>query len=235
MIRDGQEFFRQAGGIENSALKVVTGALDYSQDGCDRDCLESGFELFGRAEGVSRAVYEQRWASDLRKVLSSLVRLTRRMEWVRQQQQTCGATWFLRCEHAGLAASIGNSAGVDRTTGETSHCVQRFKETFAVPGRVPRPRRTLRPGLPERKIAAQHSESVGGEHFGDDAKKRRPGIRARAMHRHESGDGFPIRPVQIAAYTTLPKGLHLFHVTGTRLAAAGRKARAGVNRTKHLT
>jgi hypothetical protein len=86
----------------------VTGAFDGHQACFCRNHFEGLLEFGDGAEGVARAVDEERGGAQVGKMLRALLRRsTGRMQGVRQKKKTGHETWFFGAEHAGLASAIG--------------------------------------------------------------------------------------------------------------------------------
>ena len=88
--------------------EIVPCVLDRHQIGGSGNEAESRAHFIERAERIARAVDEQGGCAQIRQVRGAqLLRLIRRMERVRQQEQRIHNRGILGCQHAGLPAAVG--------------------------------------------------------------------------------------------------------------------------------
>ena len=121
---------------------------------CDRAA-----QLFQRAEGVARAVDEQRGRAPFReKTGAQLIRLPRRMQRIGKQQQPVGQPGTLGRDHRGLPAAVGMPAGEHAPLRPLPQRLHRPGHAFAI-ARLRRGRRRL--SRPPRETADRSAAPAG--------------------------------------------------------------------------
>ena len=151
------------------------------------DQLQRGFDLRDRAKRVARAVDEERGRYELREMLGAQLRRSfRRMQRIRQEQQTVNQLRLFRYEHSGLPPTVGVAAKKRASRDFRSHDRDCSTETFAVSLGTAGARRSKRASEAKGQVEAQHREAAGGERGGHFDQKLSLAIRASAMREHDA-------------------------------------------------
>ncbi len=88
---------------------------------------------------------EQRRHPQLRQMLDpKLLRLARRMQWIRKQQQARRKTALLGAQHRRLAPAVGVPAEKDSSAAQLPHRGHCIPQPLTIAPSVPRPGRTER-------------------------------------------------------------------------------------------
>src|SRR6476646_7728587 len=99
------------------------------------DQLQSGFHLSSRAEWVARTMNEERGRGQLWEMAGTkLIRLTRRMKWVGEQQQAVRQFGLFRSQHSRLPSAVGMAAQEHLTILLLSHDRNGATQPVPVPG-----------------------------------------------------------------------------------------------------
>src|SRR5579863_3809294 len=93
---------------------------------------------------------------------AKLLRLARRMEWIREQQQARNQLGLLGAEHGGLASAIGVSAQKNSAS-KLADRVHTVAESFAIAGSISGAGWAESAALTEGQVAAQHEKSCVGK------------------------------------------------------------------------
>ena len=151
---------------------------------------------------------------------AQLLRLPRRMQWVRHQYQPGHQPSLLRAKHRSLSPAIrmptqkhpprGHSR---RACREPPHGLNRVLEPGAIPSGIPRPRRPTRANLPVRQIAAQHHHASRSHRLCNRDEQWRIGVRSRAMREYQPTAISGSRPVQETANRRLASDCEPFKST----------------------
>lgn len=157
--------------------QLVAGAGNGKKSGRGVDEAESGFDFGERAEGVAGAVYEEGWSLDGGKVAGAeIVRLLRRMEWVRKKEKTVHEAGLIGSEQRRLSTAIGVTAQKNAALGCASHKVNCGMEAEAVASGRAWAGRTVRADLAERHLAAQNGDAGGAKGFSQKDQERRAAV-----------------------------------------------------------
>src|SRR5438874_11424355 len=113
------------------------------------------------------------------------VRLSRRVQRIREEQQSRDEIGLVGGEESGLPAAIGLAAEKDPSRHDATHRGDRLPEAGTVGGGAGGRGRAGRTALAERQIAAQHGKSGGAERFGRREEERRAAITAGAMRQYQ--------------------------------------------------
>jgi hypothetical protein len=129
-----------------------------------------------------------------------LVRLARRMQRIRKEQQPSHKIRLGSAQHRALPPPVRVSSQKDPPAAQFPQNCNRSSEPIPIPCSVPRPRGTIRPILPIGKIATKHSKSGPSERSSHRYQERRIGIRSGAMCQHQ--------PVTSAVFRTMKESAH---------------------------
>jgi hypothetical protein len=124
-----------------------------------------------------------------------LFRLPRRMQRIREQQQTFDEARLVGAQHRRLSSTIRMSAQKQAPRDHFAKRGNSILQTLTVASGVAGPGRTKRPALPIRQIAAQHGNARCLECLSQRHQQRSPRIRSRAMRKHQSVAGAGRRPM----------------------------------------
>ncbi len=118
----------------------------------------------------------------LRQVLRpQLLWLARRMQWIRQQEQTIHQPWLIRAKHRGLTPAIRMAAKKYLAGSQLAHCLDGALQTFPIACRISGMRRSKWALLAKREIATKHYKTRASQGFCYGHEKRALAIRSRAM------------------------------------------------------
>jgi len=165
----------------------VTGAFDCQQFRLGGNHLQRLLQFCDGAEGIARAVDEQRRGAQAGQMLGALLLwFARRMQGIGKQQQGWDQVWLFCAEDAGLAPAVGMAGEEDRARDCFLNCCDGILQAGAVAGGVAGAGRAPVSHLPIGQIAAQDGESGGGESLGQGDEQRSLRVRARAMGEDEA-------------------------------------------------
>ena len=126
---------------------------------------------------------------------SQPIRLARRMQRIREQQQRLRDAGLFGRQHRRLASAIGLATEINRGN-DLTHRRYRFLQPLAVSGGTRGRWRSSRTPLAERQVATQNAEPGRRQHGGGSDQKRRPAIAAGTMGQHQRPSRGCGRPVQ---------------------------------------
>lgn len=130
---------------------------------------------------------------------AELVRLIRRMERIREQEQTCTRLGLGGGEHAGLTPAIGMAAEKNRSWAARPQRGGRGAQRRTILGRGFGQGRSKRAALAEREVAAKHTISCSAEGFSESDEQRRAAIATGSMREDEFVSDGASRLVEEAA------------------------------------
>ena len=130
---------------------------------------------------------------------SQLRRLARRMQGIRQQQQSCHQVRLPGAQHRRLPPAVRMPAQENSSTAQFPQSRDCISEPVTIAFRVSRPRRTVGTRLSKWQIAAQHGKANPGECCRKGDQKGRAGVRSRAMRQHQPVAGAMFRTMQESA------------------------------------
>lgn len=164
------------------------------------DHFDGVLEFGDGAEGIARAVDEERGCAQVGKMLRALLLGTARgMQRVGEKQEGRGQVRLLGAEHARLASAIGVASEVDATGREFFYSSDCMGKAGTVTGGVSGPGRAEGAHLAKGQVAAQHGEAGGGESFGQGTKEWGLCICAGAMGEDQAVAVRVFREVQESA------------------------------------
>lgn len=126
------------------------------------------------------------------------------MERVGEQQKLFDETGLGRSEHGGLPASVGMPAEKDAAREAIFHDINCGSEAGLVPFRASAWRRSVRPRLPEREIAAENGEAGCAERVRKRGEKRGFTVRSRAVGQYKT--------IRTGGYRTVEKSANRYSI-----------------------
>jgi len=188
--------------------QIMTSAFDRKQF-CPRwNHFDRAFDFRDGAERIARAVNEQRGRMQIGQMLCPLLLGTpRRMQRIREQQQSWNDIGFFGAKHARLAPAVGMAPKKDASGCEVSQGVHRVFQPLAVAGSVARTGWAEGSRLPVRKVVAQDRETFSAERLGKRAKQRRLRVAASTVGKDEAVPISTFRHVQKSANRRINGGL----------------------------
>jgi hypothetical protein len=186
--------------IKTTTAQIVTGTLDREKARPRRDQREGAAQFVDRAERIAGPLDEQRRDAEPGKMIGpQTVRLSRRMQRVREEEQRRNELGLLGGKNRGLPSAIGLAAEEEGARYDAVHRVDCRPKAGAVRCRAGGRGRPGQAALAERQVAAKHNEPSRAECLGRRDQERRAAIPTGAMRQHEAAFRCGVRPVQKAA------------------------------------
>jgi len=131
---------------------------------------------------------------------AQLVRLLRRVQRVRQEQQSIRCSGVFGQQHRSLPPAIRVTANIHSSAGHSLQRLRCLANSTPVPLRISRPWRARRSRHAKRKVDPQDRESQCFQRFRHLDKQPCCAIRSRAVCQHDAIAICVVRRVQISVY-----------------------------------
>src|SRR5947209_5498076 len=140
-----------------------------------------------RSKRVAAAMHKERRRPELRKMhRAQLLRLSRRMQWVREQQKSRSKLRFFSRQERSLPSAVRMPAEKDAPGSSPANDLYGAAESRAISSGHRRKRRAEWARLAEREIAAQNQQACIRKRAAEQRQQPRLAICARAMRKHNS-------------------------------------------------